>query len=149
MNRYLCEKYDKNNKLIPKEIEARIKVLQWVHAAEATFALHGLATLYTRWTAPDHCKTNGDLEVMEHKQAVNIQNDLNWLETELSLTQGKFLCGDRVTAADTMMQFSIEFILARKLGTQGKEWPNIDKWLKACRETKTYKTAVKKTGHEL
>lgn len=81
--------------------------------------------------------------------AVNVQNDLSWLETELSLSQGRFLCGDRVSAADIMMQFSADFILTRELGTQGREYPNIRNWLEACMETEGYKRAVQRTGYKL
>jgi glutathione S-transferase len=81
--------------------------------------------------------------------SVNVQNDMSWLETELSLSQGQFLCGENVTAADIMMQFSAEFIIARELGTMGKEWPNINKWMEACKNTAGYKRAVEKTGHQL
>ena len=59
------------------------------------------------------------------------------------------MCGIHVTAADVMMQFSVEFIIAIELGTQGKEHPSILKWMEACRSTETYKRAVKKTGHKL
>jgi glutathione S-transferase len=80
--------------------------------------------------------------------SANVQNDLSWLETELSLSPG-FLCGDHVTAADVMMRFSLEFIIAMKLGTQGKEYPSINKWMEACEDRESYKRAVKKTGHKL
>lgn len=81
--------------------------------------------------------------------SANVQNDMSWLETELSLSTGPFLCGDHVTAADIMMQFSAEFIIKRDLGIQGKEYPNTNKWLEACKETDGYKRAVEKTGHYL
>jgi len=81
--------------------------------------------------------------------SANVQNDMSWLETELSLSPGKFICGDHVTAADAMMQFTAEVIVARELGTQGKEYPNVNKWLDACRETESYQRALKKTGHKL
>ena len=83
--------------------------------------------------------------------AANVQKDLSFLETELSLSSvsGKFLCGDHVTAADVMMQFSVDFILARELGTQGKQWPNINRWLEACGKEEGYRRAVEKTGHKL
>ena len=149
VDRYLCEKYDKDHRLIPTESARRIKVLQWIHASEATFMLHSLAITYTRWNIPEHGKQNGDLEAMEKGLSVNVQNDLDWLETELSLSHSKFLCGDNVTAADTMMHFSADFIMRTKLGTQGRTWPNIEKWLKACEETETYQRAVKKTGHRI
>jgi glutathione S-transferase len=71
--------------------------------------------------------------------AAGVQEDLSWLESELSLSEGQFLCGDHITAADIMMQFSATFVLKRELGTQGKEWPNINKWLEACANSDSYK----------
>ncbi|UPX14068.1 Glutathione transferase [Ascochyta rabiei] len=132
---------------MPKDDKTRIKVLQWVHAAEATFALHGLAILYARWNIKD--APEGVLEAAEKGMSVNVQNDMSWLESELSLSPGAFLVGDRPTAADIMMHFSATFIIARELGTNGKEWSNINKWLKACEDSDSYKRAVKKTGHSL
>ncbi|KAJ4357473.1 uncharacterized protein N0V89_002049 [Didymosphaeria variabile] len=146
---YLCETYDKENRLIPKDVDERIKVLQWLHAAEGTFMIHSLAITYARWNIPKQAQDDGVLEQTENGLAVNVQKDLDWLETELSFSQGSFLCGEHVTAADTMMQFSIDFILVTGLGTQGREWPNIQKWLKACKETVTFRKAVEKSGYEL
>jgi glutathione S-transferase len=146
--RYLCEHYDKANDVIPKDPQEKIKVLQWIHAAEATFMLHALAITYSRWNIPKSADPS-ILQEVEKGLSVNVQNDLDWLEKELSQSTGKFLCGHAVTAADTMMHFSLDFILKTKLGTQGKSWPGIEKWLKACEETQTYQQAVKKTGYEL
>lgn len=109
--------------------------------------MHAIAILYTRWNVKD--VPDGTIEAAEERMSVNVQNDMSWLETELSLSEGKFLCGDHVTAADIQMQFSIDFILARELGTQGKEWPNVNRWLEACKATESYKAAVEKTGHKL
>lgn len=148
INDYLCETYDKEGRLLPHDPAQRVKVRQWVHASEATFALHALAILYARWGIPKDAP-EGTVEATEEAMSANVQNDLSWLETELSLAQGRFLCGEHVTAADIMMQFSAEFILIRELGTKGKEYPNINKWLDACKETDSYKRAVKKTGHKL
>ena len=145
---YLCETYDKEGRLLPHEPRKRVKVRQWVHAAEATFGLHALAILYARWNIPKDAP-GGVLEAAEKGMSANVQNDLSWLETELSLSPGKFLCGDHVTAADIMVQFVADFIIGRDLGMQGKEYPNINKWVELCRETESYKRAVKKTGHKL
>tara|TARA_R110002003_G_scaffold122_10_gene11093 strand:+ start:2387 stop:2788 length:402 start_codon:yes stop_codon:yes gene_type:complete len=133
--------------MLPTDPAQRVKVRQWIHASEATFALHALAILYARWHIKDAPK--GTIEAAEKSMSANVQNDFSWLETELSLSQGQFLCGDHVTAADIMMHFSATFILARELGTQGKEYPSINKWLKACESTEAYKRAVAKTGHKL
>ena len=134
--------------MLPHDPKERIKVRQWCHAAEATFALHAIAILYARWNIPKDAP-EGIVEAAEKGMSANVQNDFSWLETELSLSPGKFLCGDQVTAADIMMQFSADFILARELGMQGKEYPNVNKWLEACKETEGYKRAVEKTGYKL
>lgn len=145
---YLCETYDKTGKLLPQDPKERIKVRQWIHASEATFALHAISILYARWNIPKDVP-EGTVEATEKGMSANVQNDLSWLETELSLSTGRFLCGDHVTAADIMMQFSADFILIRELGTQGKEYPNINKWLEDCKNTDSYKRAIEKTGHKL
>jgi glutathione S-transferase len=54
-----------------------------------------------------------------------------------------------LTAADTMMGFSIAFILKMGLGTKGKEWPAVNAWLANVESTPAYKKAVEKTGHTL
>lgn len=147
-NRYLCAKYDKTNRLIPKADEAaQIKILQWVHTAEATFMLHCLAIIYARWNYPASAPKEG-LAEMEKGMGVNVQNDLDWIEKELAESGSTFLVGDSVTAADIMMQFSISYIFTRQLGTQGKTWPKTEAWLKRCEETPSFKKAVEKTGHQ-
>ena len=128
---------------------ARVQVLQWVHAAEGTFMVHALAVLYVRASAPQQVKDNGGLEAIEQGMSVNVIKDLDWLETDLQKSKGKFLVGDHVTAADCMMVITVQFILVRRLGTQGKRWPKIEEWIKTCEETESWKKAVQKTGHTL
>lgn len=144
--RYLCEYYDSSDRLLPKDKATRAKVLRWVHAAEATYALHSLAILYTRWQGAFDEPVASKIE---EGMSVNVGKDFDFLEGELSKNGTKFLAGDHVTAADIMMQFSIDFILARNLGTKGRKWENIERWLKDCKATETYKKAVEKTGHKL
>ncbi|KAF2626033.1 hypothetical protein BU25DRAFT_441136 [Macroventuria anomochaeta] len=104
--------------------QEKIKVLQWVHAAEATF-----------------------VEAAEKGMSVNVQNDMSWLESELSLSPGEFLIGDYPTDADIMVHFSAKFTIARDLGTNGKQWPNIDQWLKACEDTEGQLEPQSRTQH--
>lgn len=115
-----------------------------MHAAEATFALHGLAILYARWN-----QKTGDVAETEAGMAKNVSRDLDYLESTLKQSGGKFLFGDKVTAADIMMHFSAVFILARELGTKGQKWPGVEKWIGDCEGTEAYGAAVKKTGHVL
>lgn len=84
---------------------------------------------------------------MEKGLATNVQNDLDWLESELEGRE--YLVGEDVTAADILLGFSIEFILARELGTQSREWPTVRKWLARVQQREAYKKAVEKTGYSL
>lgn len=91
---------------------------------------------------------------MEKGLSTNVHNDLNWLESELSGGGGggetkQFLVGSSLTAADIIMGFSIEFIFARKLGTEDGSWPKVQQWLDRIRETASYKRAVEKSGYSL
>jgi glutathione S-transferase len=145
--RYLCDKYDTAHRLLPAPGDPhRYKVLQWVHASEATFALHGISVLYIRL----HQKT-GDVEATEKGASVNIGKDLDYLEDVLAKSSGKFIFGDEVTAADVMMHFSAVFILQRQLVPKGREgdWPGVRRWIQDCEATESYKEAVKKTGHKI
>jgi glutathione S-transferase len=109
--------------------------------------VHALAILYARWHIPKGAPS-GILYATEKGMSVLVQKDLSWLESELSLSSGKFLCGDHVTAADVMMQYSADVILSLELGTQKAEWLEIKKWLQACEETDGYKRAVDKTAYK-
>ena len=114
--------------------------------------VHGLAILYARWMISEPAKSDGTLGKLEESMSVNVQKDLDWLEDELEKGNGKYLAGEHVTAADTMMAFSIQFIFARslgvKLGQEGK-WKRVGEWLKSCEERPAYRAAVHKTGHTL
>ncbi|KAK3701884.1 hypothetical protein LTR37_015195 [Vermiconidia calcicola] len=143
---YLCDKYDKENKLLPPLGDPkRYEVLQWVHAAEATWALHGISILYVRWNQKD-----GDPKKTEEGMSKNVINDMNYLEETLKKSGSKFLFGDKPNVADTMMHFTAVFILDRELGgISTKDYPEIVRYITDCEATGTYKKAVEKTGHKL
>lgn len=115
-----------------------------MHASEATFLLHGLACLYAKWNQKD-----GDVAKTLEGLSKNVMKDLDYLESELGKSKGKFLLGDTVSAADIMMHFSARFIIVRELGTHGGKWPKVENWLDECEATASYKKAVEKTGHQL
>ena len=99
--------------------------------------------MYARW----HQKT-GDPKETEKGLSKNIHNDLDFMTAELEKSNGKFLFGDEITLADIQMHFSIAFILGRDLGLLGKRWERLEKYVKDCEATESYKQAVEKTGHE-
>ena len=123
-----------------------MQCLRWLHASEATYALHALAILYTRWFGTDNPAA---AEKIEEGMSVNVCKDMDFLEAELGKSKGKFLVGDSVTVADCMMLFSAQFILARQLGTKGKKWERIEKWVADCENTESYRRAAEQTGHKL
>jgi len=148
---YLCEKYDTSHRLYPSHQPLRSRAQIWLHAAEATFMLHGMAIYYTRNNFPSALReTNPDaLTQMEQGMSVNVQHDLDWLEAELANSGGPFILGEQVTIADTMMEFGIDLFMNR-IGTGGGgPWPRVEAWLQACHESETYKRTVEKTGHSL
>ena len=120
-----------------------------MHAAEGVFLIHALPVTYARWFASESVRESGELRRLEEGFAVNVGRDLDWLENELE--GRKFLAGDKVSAADTMCLFSVQFIFARDLcvGRGFGEWPRVKGWVKACEGTETWKKAVEKTGHKL
>jgi glutathione S-transferase len=113
-----------------------------VHASEGTFALHGISVMYARW----HQKS-GDPKETEIGLSKNIQADLDFMTAELGKSSGKFLFGDQLSVADIQMHFSVAFILQRELGTLGKRWERLEKYVRDCEATESYKKAVEKTGH--
>ncbi len=167
--RYLVEKYDTNQSLMGGQDEAaRNRVRMFIHAAEGTFMVHCLAITYARvrltshyihttiytlinshrqWFSPESVKISGDLQKLESGLAINVHKDLDWLNSELR--GKKFLAGDKITAADTMNLFGIQFIFARDLcaGRKVGEWEEVERWVGGCENSKTWEKAVEKTGH--
>jgi len=148
ITQFLCEKYDTDGRLLPRgDDERRARCLMWVHASEGAFLLHALSITYLNWFAPSDAEA-----FVRHTQegmGVNVQKDFDWLEAELGKSKGRFLLGDKVTAADIMVHFSVQFTLARGLGTKGKSWPKVEQWLRDCESNGDYQNAVQKTGYTL
>jgi glutathione S-transferase len=98
--------------------------------------------LYARW----HQKS-GDPKETEIGLSKNIQGDLDFLTAELDKSDGKFLFGDDLSLADIQMHFTVAFILAMELGTLGRRWERLERYVRDCEGMESYKAAVEKTGH--
>ncbi|KAJ6095228.1 hypothetical protein N7486_005974, partial [Penicillium sp. IBT 16267x] len=145
---HLVEKYDTEHRLMPLEPGIRSKVREYMWASEGTFLMHGLAIWTLRPACPESVKKSGLAEI-ESKLAVPVQKDFDWLESELGKTEGPFLLGDEVTAADIILAFSCQFIIASELGLEGKSWTRINKWLASIEKRDAYQRAIRRTGHHL
>ena len=141
--RYLCEHYDKSHRLLPTDEAQRIKVREWIHAAEGAFMVHCLPIVYVRRIDATAA------EKIAPGLAGNVAKDLDWLETELNGGNGRYLVGDHVTAADTMVAFSVQFIFWLKLAPKNRRWEGVEAWLRQVEAGETYQRAVAKTGHRL
>ncbi|KAL9067066.1 MAG: hypothetical protein Q9161_007156 [Pseudevernia consocians] len=140
---YLCEYYDKSHRLLPTDEAQRIKVREWMHAAEGAFMIHCLPTVYVRRIDASAA------EKLAPDLAGNVAKDLDWLEAELRKGNGRYLVGDHVTAADTMVAFSIQFIFWVRLAPEDRKWEGIEAWLRNVEAGEAYQRAVAKTGHHL
>ena len=141
--RYLCEQYDTTDRLLPTEPAQCIKVREYIHAAEGTFMVHCLPTVYNRrFDATMAEKLAPGVEK-------NVVKDLDWLETELKAGNGRYLVGDHVTAADTMVAFSVQSILAMRLAPRNRRWAAIEGRLTNIEGENAYQCAFAKTGHHL
>lgn len=162
LRRYILENYDTIHKLDGKLSSAtkqtRQKVLEFIHAAEATIMLHCLAILYLRASASaiSSSPSPSTLDEMSSILAINVRMDMDYLEGELKSRKEEsgdeevYLAGE-FSAADTMMLFGVLFIFKRDL-TAGKalgEWKELEKWVGRCTQRDGWRRAVEKTGFEL
>ncbi len=78
-----------------------------------------------------------------------VVKDLDWPEAELKRGNGRCLVGDHITAADTMVAFSVQFIFRMGLGPNDRRWEGIERWLTVTEGEEAYRRAVTRTGHNL
>lgn len=73
-----------------------------------------------------------------------MNNDLKYLEEELSRNPSGFLVGAGVSLADIMVAFSAHFVLVRGLGAKWSEdtFPNIKKWIRKLQAREAWKKAA-------
>jgi glutathione S-transferase len=112
-------------------------------APEGTFPAHALAIMYGSHTAPEVARK------LQASLSSQVHRSFDWLEEEFLQGGGKFLVGDTVTVANTMMGFSVAFILKMGLGTDGKQWSTVIAWLRNTASSPSYQRAVQKTEYML
>lgn len=78
-----------------------------------------------------------------------VAKDLDWLEEELKKGNGRYLVGDHITAADTMVAFSVQFIFRMRLGPSNRRWEGIESWLRGTENERAYQRAVAMTAYKL
>lgn len=147
---YICETYDPVGRMLPKSQPERWRTQLWIQSAEGTFLLHALAITYARWNLPEGL-SDEQKDAMEKGMSVNVQNDLQWLDDELSKENTGWLVGKHCTAADIMVHFSVQFIFARQLGVRGcdDKWKAVRAWQERCENESAYKKAVERTNYTL
>ena len=75
-------------------MKKRVKIREFIHAAEGVFMMHATPIVYARWHAPASMSESGDLEVLERGLVGNVRKDVDWLERELEENGSGYLVGD-------------------------------------------------------
>ena len=86
--------------------------------------VHCLPTVYVRQVDASAAEKLGP------SRAGHVARDLDWLEGELKKGSGRYLVGDHVSAADTMVAFLIQFIFWLRLAPQNRKREGIEAWLR-------------------
>ena len=124
----------------------------WMYYSEGTLMLHALAITYARWSLTGH-EDKAALAKCEDFMSKNVQNDLDYLESALAKVEQQdgelFLVGRKLSAADVMMAFSVEFAIKKNLGIQGRSWARIHQWLAGLEKRPAYVKARREAPHEL
>lgn len=140
---YLVEKYGPQSDWIPSppNFAQRTKVIGWMDFSE-TIMTHALAIIYAQWFAEEQKEA---IQSITEKASVNVQKDLDEIESTLDSLGGPFICGKRITAADLSLAFSCEYVLTKQIGTQGHptNWPKIHQWLRMIEARPAYQKALK------
>ncbi|BFZ55226.1 hypothetical protein PYCC9005_002266 [Savitreella phatthalungensis] len=128
----------------------------WVHFSEGTMILHALAITYARWSLTDLPADQPALDKCEAFMSQNVVNDLNYVERSLLKANPNhkpddplFLVGGKLSVADVMMAFSVEFTMKKNLGVAGHSWPMIDRWLEGLSRRPAYVNAQLQAPHNL
>lgn len=131
----------------------------WCFYSEGTLLLHALSITYARWSlgSDGDAGSEAALKKCETFMAKNVQNDLDYVESQLA-EQAKraggadkeiFLVGQELSVADVMMAFSVEFAIKKDLGIEGRTWPTINRWLASLEKRPAYIKARREAPHEL
>lgn len=79
-----------------------------------------------------------------HKQFIQPRIKDNFGLIESTLAKQPFLMGDSLSAADTMIYFTVEGLQAAK--DIETDFPNIAAWFKKCSEREAFKRAEQRGG---
>ncbi|CDS00743.1 hypothetical protein [Sporisorium scitamineum] len=121
--------------------QERADVESWISFSEGMM-VHTLAAVYPRWFADAETA-----QAIEAKMAANVHNLLNLLEQ--ALQKGEFLVAGRLTAADIMCAFSVEYTFGMDVAITGvgksmQDWPKVVEWLKRCARLPSYQRVLQR-----
>ncbi|CAO1624318.1 unnamed protein product [Parajaminaea phylloscopi] len=151
---YLVDRYGTESPLLPRQDwPVRARIQSWMSFCETTM-LHSLAIVYARWFTPESA---GDvLGALEDKMSANVCKDLDLMEEALRHNRQQFgeshgfLAGGHFSMADVANAFSAEYVIAKQVGTAGRKWPGIERWLKTIEARPAYQEALGDAGlHEI
>lgn len=145
---YILDKYPSATLRPEPNSSQRVRYLYWMHATQASFMPLMLdALIFKRMIskAPFFLRPVMSFVVNKVRDGylwVRYRRHLGYIEQELS--RSTWLSGEELTAADIVMGYCLE--VAEVRGGIGKEYPNVQEFLKRIRKRSAYQRAVEKGG---
>jgi len=146
---YVCDTHDDGRLRPAPGTPERADYLFWFHASQGSFQplLTGFFVMKAMTArAPFFAKpaANGIVNALE-KAFYGPRLAAMLAEIETALGKRPWFAGDRMTAADIVMGYSME-VAAHRAGMDAARFPNAHKWLAKMREVPSYQRALEKDG---
>jgi glutathione S-transferase len=145
---YLVDKYDDGRLRPAADAPEYLDYRYWLHYAEGTLASLMILALFVGRI--ETAKMPFFARPIARKIAMSIRSgyldhtiERNLSFVNMSIGEGRWFCGERLTAADIQMSFPLEAAEAR---LDLSPYPQITSWLRRVRELDSYQSAIEKGG---
>jgi len=136
--RYIDEKYQTGNSLIPKDIKARAKMEQWISVETSDVTPHLMSLIYQYYFAPWQGNKPDQSKIDEATPMAEKALDI----LDKHLATNKFFVGDQFTIADISNLPYFEYIMAGPGKALVEKRANVARWWKEASARPSWQAAI-------